>query len=276
MKYILQIITFVYRYSGAQHIWEMAIAKDGKSPTFVLWLIGIYVALFGLASNRYESRIDIIENRANSVISQLSNAGSRKQALSLIPLVQNLNTYKQPDLFSPIDTILSLGEAKQLYGENVELLKELVVLYKSELQGVDFYYEVYEDFYTRSEEEVNGSPVILSNANLFMADFSSTKDGGNSVLTGADFRNADLGMADFSNASVTNANFRGASLLEANFSHANIEGSDFTGAAEVEFAYFGCAKGLEKAIFDPDVLKKIRQRAITNQESGTQQSCAPS
>lgn len=254
----------------------MATAKDGKSPTFFIWLIGIYVALFGLASNRYESRIDIIENRANSIISQLSSADSRKQALSLIPLVQNLKTYKKPDLFSPIDTILSLGEAGQLYGENVELLKELVVLYKSELKGVDFYYEVYDDFYTRSEKEVNGNAVILSNANLFMANFSATKEGGNSVLTGADFRKADLGMADFTNASVTNASFRGASLLEANFSHANVEGSDFTGATEVEFAYFSCAKGLEKAIFDSGVLKKIRQRAITNQARGTQQSCAPS
>lgn len=268
-----QVIFILYRHSGAQHIWQMATAKDGKPPTFFIWFIGIYVALFGLASNRYESRIDIIENRANSIISQLSSADSRKQALSLIPLVQNLKTYEQPDLFNPVDTILSLGEADQLYVENVELLKELVVLYKSELQGTDFYYEVYEDFYTRSKNDVNGSSLILTNANLFMANFSANEEGGNTVLTGSDFRKADLGMSNFSNASVTNANFQGASLLETNFNYANIEGSDFTGATEVEFAYFTCSKGLEKAIFDPGILDKIRQRTTENQANGSQEIC---
>ncbi len=256
---------FCYRHFGIQYIWEKALAKDGKAPTLFIWVIGIYVAIFGLASNRYENRIDIIENRANSVISQLSSKESRKQALSLIPLIQNLKTYGKPGLFNPIATLSSLRGANKLYGENIDLLKELVVLYKSELRGVDFYYEVYEDFYSRSKKDVNGDVILLNGTALIMANFSADDNGGNTVLTGAQFVQSDLTLANFSHASVTNANFKNASLLDADFSYADVEKTDFRGADGVEFANFACAKNLETAFFDQGVLEKIKARQRSKQ-----------
>lgn len=53
--------------------------------TFLIWFSGIlsvYIALFSIASQRYEAKVDVIENRANSFFAQLGITEIRRETLS--------------------------------------------------------------------------------------------------------------------------------------------------------------------------------------------------
>lgn len=86
---------------------------DIKSPTFILWVIGIYTAVFGIASGRYESRLDTIENRVSATITQLANNTARQQSFFMVAQAQSMRIYRKPEfwyfwvtfdsLFSTID-----------------------------------------------------------------------------------------------------------------------------------------------------------------------------
>ncbi len=70
---IKSTLYFLYNFSGIRHLWENIIwpinrdTKKGKPSTFIIWIIGLYVALFGIASQRYENRVDVIEIRISTV-----------------------------------------------------------------------------------------------------------------------------------------------------------------------------------------------------------------
>ena len=72
-----------------------------RQPTTIfIWLISFYVALFGIASQRYENRVDVIENRANALISQISIKGEKK--FSGVGRIQNMKCPEKPIIFSPL------------------------------------------------------------------------------------------------------------------------------------------------------------------------------
>ncbi|MDJ0783394.1 MAG: hypothetical protein QNJ22_15560, partial [Desulfosarcinaceae bacterium] len=106
--------------------------EDSLPPaTFVLWFVGVYVALFGLASQRYENRIDVIENQANSLLVQLSN-GAEKRELSRIRSIQNLECPEKPELMKITSVFRSLFFYSS-YDQIVTRLKEAVEDYKKYL-----------------------------------------------------------------------------------------------------------------------------------------------
>ena len=80
--------------TGLRYIWSKFIPPDPANQqrppsTLLLWLIGMYVVCFGVASIRYENRINIIENRANTIFTQLAT-NIYKEALKRVPIVQNM------------------------------------------------------------------------------------------------------------------------------------------------------------------------------------------
>ncbi len=82
-------------FSGLRFIWQMIVPPDPSQPprrppaTFFLWFVGLYFALFGITSQRYENRLDRIEIRANTIYAQLGTPIATK-ALERIPDVQGL------------------------------------------------------------------------------------------------------------------------------------------------------------------------------------------
>lgn len=72
---ISKIFKYLFDFLGFRLIYSMLnrpIDKESgkKKPiTFFIWSVGIYIALFGIASQRYENRIDIIETRASAIFS---------------------------------------------------------------------------------------------------------------------------------------------------------------------------------------------------------------
>ena len=68
------LIWFIYDFSGIRAIYEkiwppLEKNKDYRQPsTFLLWIFGIYIALYGISSQIYENSLGKLENRANAII----------------------------------------------------------------------------------------------------------------------------------------------------------------------------------------------------------------
>lgn len=150
--------------------------EDYRPPvTITLWVVATYVTFFGVASSRYENRVDIIENRANSIFSQLSTSAYKK-ALSRIPRVQNMICPRMPDILAPSSVFFSLI-VNDRYDEMVVIMKETLEDWKLELSNTSLY-----------------------GANLYEAD-----------LRGANLRGANL-SANLEGADLRKANLQGANL----------------------------------------------------------------
>jgi len=246
------VVWLWWDFSGLRFIWEKIRPpiKDSvvrRPPaTFMIWafgIFGLYIALFGLASQRYENRIDIIENRANTIITQLSTPAFKK-AISRIPVVQNMRCPKKPDLMNPVSIIISLFSNNEEHKEVVDLLKEAVENWRDSLESVNLS--------TAKLQWAELSRANLYNAklmytNLEGANFSDSEflsysgegglmmtwdedtymsgDGANleyAELTGANLQKAKLLNVNLTRANLTAANLQEANLKEANLSMANL------------------------------------------------------
>ena len=192
----------IYHYSGSKFIVRKFVPEDKKTlPTGFIWLMGIYIAIFGVASNRYENRIDIIENRANAIFAQLAT-GNYDKAFNRIATVQNMRCPIKPEIFKPQTVVGSLFKNRK-YDEIVVLLRNTLEDWKHELE------------YTK-----------LLLADLQGADLTSAKMKG-AFLIMADMFGANLEGADLERAMLTEANFHMAHLAGVNFSYAHLNGANF-------------------------------------------------
>jgi hypothetical protein len=204
---ILEIIFFsikwLFRYSGLEFIYtKFNPPKNPQTlPTGFIWLIGIYIAFFGVASQRHDNRIDIIENRVNSIFAQLAIPSVGKKALSRIPRVQNMPCPYKPNILSPLSVFISLFRESK-YEEVSAQLKETIEDWKDSL------------------DSINLSEAILREAGLRGANFRGAN------LQRADLRGANLHEADFQDADLRGAYLRGAKLREANLQGANLQGAN--------------------------------------------------
>jgi len=132
-------IKWIFRYSGLEFIYRKFNPSKNPQPLPIgfIWLIGIYVASFGVASQRYENRVDIIDNRVNSISAELAN-DVYKKALSRISTVQNMWCPEKPEILNPLSVIRSLFKETENQ-ELVQLLKETIEDWKEKLDGVDLY-----------------------------------------------------------------------------------------------------------------------------------------
>ena len=169
------------------------------------WMIGIYVALFGLVSQRYQSKISVIENRINNIITSLSTPGF-KQGISRIPSTQKMLCPVEPELFDPFKTIKSLIGKLILYKEGVFILERTIENWQDSLSNVIL-------------DSALLDSAVLEKAHLAGAD-----------LEGAHFEEADLMGANLRDATLNNANLKGAHLSETHLEEANLAGANLAGA----------------------------------------------
>jgi uncharacterized protein YjbI with pentapeptide repeats len=190
--------------------------KDEKPPVVAgIWIMGIYIALFGLASQGYESKIHIIENRINTIIVSLSTSGF-KQAIARVSSTQRMLCPGEPKLWNPFATIKSLFWLKQPYTEGVDLLKETIENWKDSLSEVDL---------ARADlSESDLSEANLKGANLFLVDLRGAN------LRGADLSSACLREADLDSADLEGSNLEGADLIGADLGAASLGVTSLKGA----------------------------------------------
>ena len=256
----------MYHYSGVEFICRKLIPSKQEQkhlPTLPLWLVGIYVALFGLASQRFENRVDVIERKANvintqltpvikeisiqtAIISGLEKLKDRpglegeltietkkleklqeikRTILRKIPAIQNYPCPVVPSIFKPHKTILSLF-IHLVHKESVDELKALIQDSKKNLQNVELR--------IANLEGANLGGANLEGANLVGADLGvadlSLADLSLADLEGTDLEGANLGVANLRGANLRGANLEGANLVDADLTLADLNGAYLTGA----------------------------------------------
>lgn len=232
-------------YSGAEFIWRKFIPeKKDKLPTGWIWLTGIYLALFGIASQRYQSIVDSLEYRHTSF---LTTVGAGAPFIgSKLTAIERSNCPIKPEFTSPWSVITSIIFLQNHYPPFENLLKVTVQDWKNKLNnanllGADLSNMNLEGANLRRAELQNAN---LSGANLDSANISQASMIGTnlnraklslanltqSYLILANLRNADLRDVDLTLANLSDANLSGAYLKRANFKCAILKGANLTGA----------------------------------------------
>jgi uncharacterized protein YjbI with pentapeptide repeats len=223
MKIILAPFRFIlwilWDFFGVRFFWEKIRppieTSPGKRPpsTFFLWVLGIlfaYSIWFSIVSQRFENRIRLIEERANTILLQLSISDSniRKTALSRVSNVQNMLYPYKPDIFNPFSIFHSaFGPSSNKHYTTIQVLREALETWKGQLDSVNL-------------EKADLRYAKLNGAKLSKANLKGVN------LTGADLMNADLRGADLSGANLTNAVLRGSDFSETLIKAANLQGAD--------------------------------------------------
>ncbi len=142
-------VLFISHYSGAKFIYHKFITEkasvlanpDYRAPsTFFLWTLGIYMALYGLTSTKYELALDRAESRLSTVVAQLSttNEDAFNNLIAQIPEIQKIKTPIKPGIFKPVSVVLSLfieKENQDIIGRSIKVVEA----WKTKLHGVNLY-----------------------------------------------------------------------------------------------------------------------------------------
>ena len=137
---VRSLIWILWDFSGLRLIFRKIYPRLEKDPpkrqpsAFFLWFVGIYVAQFQIALERYQSRIDNLENRANLIIAK---ATENPKELQLVPAAQKLRIPVKPGLWKPEKAIQSLWGEEITDPETIELLTQLIVSNKHQLAGLN-------------------------------------------------------------------------------------------------------------------------------------------
>ena len=183
-----------------------------KPSTFVLWCLAVYFAAFGLAAQRFESRLDKVEHKSAILITQLATKHSKK-ALGRVAYIQNLTCPVKPHFNDPWTVYTSLFTSSVPCRSVVEELQTVIEDWKEDLAGVN-----------------------LDRANLQTADLSEAK------LQGAALLKTNLQEAD-----LYEAHLQEAFLIQANLQGANLRWTQLQGATGLTFEQLVEVKTLYRA-----------------------------
>lgn len=207
IKFFLRgVVWIIWELIPLRFIWEKLHPprKDDSQQTrppvtFGVWVIGFYVAIYGVASQRYENKLDRLEVKVSSIY-QLAGTPQYKAALGRIATVQATEIPEEPILWPPsLSPVRSLFIQGLPHRESVDALKLIVESFRDKpaidrmLSGVNL-----------RKADLRGTD--LREAKLFRAD-----------LRGADLRGADLLWADLSGAKLF-----GVELFRADLSGADL------------------------------------------------------
>lgn len=247
--------------------------NNGAEPvTIGVWLLATYIAFFGIASQRYENRLDLVENRITSIQTQLNASSSTRQnALNRIARTQHLLVPHGPDIKNPIDTILSLFGPEKEYATGVEILEEVITDWRSILSGIDIQniksdneiITIADRVRAQNVYSVNLDNLILNNrwmrdSNLIAANVNSARfkdvDFYLSYFQGADFTestfvNCDIreikgnetvftdtifDNSEFDSSDLKDSNFVNSKMRDVSFQFSNLSLSSFSGGTLVK------------------------------------------
>ncbi len=204
-------------YSGIEFVFRKFIPtkKSNALPTGVIWMIGLYILSFYLASHRYETRFNIIQNRVNTLLAQLTTT-TFKYAIGRISEIQNMECPEKPDFLKPKTIFNSILFEDNKNQEVIDFLKRIVEDYKADLAGVNF-------------RNIDLQGVDLTGANLQGA-FLSHSNLHNVILNEANLQGANLRAANLENAFFWKANLKEADLVGANLKNARLYEANLQGA----------------------------------------------
>lgn len=227
-------------FSGLRFIWLKIFpySKDGKetrAPNFLLWIIGIYVAIFSIASQSYENRIDAIDTKVNTMLMQLSSDLGLK-AFNRIAEIQNERCVVKPNLFRPISVFQTfIKHEKKFYEIDNSIIKNIID-WKKYLSDLDLSEIILRDVQLY---DANLTNTWLYNADLQSSNFKSANLK-NAHISRANCQNAGFVYANLEHVLFSDTNLKGAYLSEANLKDSILQRADLRGA-HVENANFANA-----------------------------------
>lgn len=240
-KIPVTILWILYEYTGTHYIWRKIRPLEDPVTGFripapiTIWVIGIYFALYGIASQRYENRLGALENEVSLIVAQIGSP-SGKKALERIPDVQKKPCPSEPELWPPYSGIISLFGKQVPNKEIVKKLNKVICSCKNDLNRVNLN-NVNFEFADLWEANLEGA--IISQSNLVGARLAKANlQGANLVWTDlqvaylamADLRGACIGGANLAHAYLWCATLQGSHLEGANLEHANLWRANFQGA----------------------------------------------
>ena len=132
----------LWDFSGMHAIWQKISPQKnhGKdAPTFLLWLVSIYIALYGISSQLYQNRISVLENSLNATLS-IMQVGDRKLGYSRLAEVQNMKTPEDPIFLRPTTVFKSLICSWNNNLRMVETIKKIYENSKNDLNHISCQY----------------------------------------------------------------------------------------------------------------------------------------
>lgn len=254
ISYMIKFIIWVaWDFSTIRYFWQTIYPPAGPSHTKrvpstflinIFAIFAVYVILFGIAQQGYNSRIGIIENRANTILSQLSipNEIVRKNAIEMIPMVQNMPCYDKPNLYEPISVMrYFLKSPDQPHKAINKILKTTVENFKNQLDSTIL------------------SKADLRDANLHGANLSRAVLS-NSNLSGADLRSAELYAAVLDGANLQGADLRSIKRSEFRPLDMNMTADEFPTPGSLIIDQLSKTLTLYQAKLDPDIEKEIKRK----------------
>ena len=177
-------------------------------PLFILWFLGIYITLFAMCFYVHVNESNIIANKADALINQITHT---KTSLVKVSSIQNMTRKTKPIFLEPYTVILSLIGKREPYKLINKLLGNAIENGKPELAGLELG-QVDLEAADVSNADMHG--VNLEKANLSGANLSGSN------LIAAKLRLANLRGATLFNTNLYKADFRNTILNGANFEHA--------------------------------------------------------
>lgn len=237
---------WVVRYSGLEFIYrKFNPSRDPEPlPTGFIWLVSIYIVLFGIAFNMYTNRTTEITNMVNNLMAELKSEGQR-MALSKIPNIQWQPCPVKPILFNPKSVLVSLWGSNTQYEIAVEALKNVIVEHRNMLGSLSLDYC-----------DLRGAVVMGGDFEKSSLLYSSLDQGS---FAGINFKNANFFYATFKYAWFDGCSFEGANLLRANFEGTFFSKCDFEGAKGLELSQLLQCRSLYQCKIDPIWLEFIKK-----------------
>ncbi len=283
------LLWLVWDFTGIRFICRKIIPEipdtisSGKNKkrvpaTFTLWTLGIYVALFGITSTRYELSLDRIEGKLNTTVAQLDPIKSKafKNLIARIPVIQKEKIPVQPSIFNPFSIVRSLFfPAEQNTGIIKRTIEEVIEVWKEDLEGVNLMDVDLTGAYLWDANLTGASleKANLTEADLWKADLTEAHlwkaDLTEAHLWKADLTKADLWKADLTKADLREINLTEAYLREANLTGASLEKANLTEAdlwkADLTEAYLREANLTKADLWKADLTKAdLREINLTN------------
>jgi hypothetical protein len=248
---LVKIATFllksIFRYSGLEFIFRKfyPVKNSSELPTGLLWLFGIYITMFGIAFQRYESRTFKIDNLVNNVMSQI-DTDRRSFVLSRIPNLQWQPCPLKPEIFNPKSVFISLFGDDSQYEEQVEYLKDILVDYRNSLKSLNLGYC-----------DLRG--VVFMGGNLEKSTLAYAKLH-QAVFGNVSFKNTDFFNAKFKRAWFTNCDFSEANLLSVNFEDTFFHKCNLQDAKNIKIEQLLKCRSLYECALKPDWLEVIKKQ----------------
>ncbi len=195
----------ILELSGFNTIEEKLRGKkdDEFHSSFFIWFFAIYIGLFGLASQRYETSIDRLQLK-ETIFDTYISGNNLSFAFEMIPDIQSSQAPVEPNFYLPLKTVYSFFSQRITQNKLIEKTKNVVsktiskdrlAIKGLDLEGIDL-----------SSIEINpgnNGHVSLTNTNLRGASFNDSP-----LIRHVDFSHSKLDLSTtFINAKLVRVNF---------------------------------------------------------------------